>query len=237
MSTAIATKPATALVAQADLDQILALDNTAREANRMLLAAERDRNDMAKGLIMAKAMKRLQALMTPEILRDVMELQGSKLGFRTDKDSDGGYKDPQIIRDIMIQALLRGLRPTGNEINIIAGSLYVTKEGFQRLLSEFPGLSNLHIDIGVPANAGDGALVPARASWKLDGKPDELICERRGDTDYRIAVRVNKGQGVDAIQGKAASKLFRRVYERLTGTLLEVDADTADAESVEPAKA
>ena len=69
----------------------------------------------------------------------------------------------------------------------------MTKEGFQRLLSEYPGLTNLRVDIGVPVGAGDeGCLVPCKASWQLDGVSDSLECEKLEDADYRIPVRKNK---------------------------------------------
>ncbi len=127
---------------------------------------------------------------------------------------------------MIVQALLRGLQPVGNQINVIAGNLYVTKEGYERLLREFPGLSRLSIEIGVPATIGEGALVPCRASWSLDGQQDLLVCEKGTDADYRIPIRVNKSMGVDAIIGKAKSKLYRRIYERLTGSVILSEADT-----------
>jgi hypothetical protein len=225
------TKPAPgpmALVPQADLDQMVKLDDASRAAHQQLIQAEQQGNDMAKGLIMARSLKVLRQLLTPALMADVMELQGNKLGFKTDRDSDGGYP-VEVVRDVMVQGLLRGVRPVHNEINIIAGQLYITREGFERMLRQFPGLSNLQIEIGVPAMAGEGALVPARASWRLNGVQDILVCEKGSEADYRIPIRVNKGMGADAIQGKARSKLYRRIYERLTGTeLLSVD----DAEPI-----
>lgn len=237
------------LVPEADMQQILKLDQASKAANRQLIQAELDRNDMAKGLIMARAMKTLRDLLTPAIMSDVMELMNSPLGFRTDKDpsrpvksKDGKWETPkpytqEVVRDVMIQALLRGLRPTNNEINIIAAGLYVTKEGYERLLREFPGLKNLCIEIGVPAmlqgSSGDTAFVPARASWDLDGRSDLLVCEKGTDADYRIPIRVNAAMGVDAIQGKAKSKLYRRIYERLTGTALASEAEGEDGDVID----
>jgi len=209
-----------ALVPKADRDQMVQLDRVSKAASRELVQAEIERNDMSKGLIMARAMKTLRGLLTPKVMEDVMELQGTPLGFRTDKDTCGGYK-PEAVRDLLIQALIRGLQPVGNQINIIAGNLYVTKEGFERLLREMPGLKSLSIQVGVPVTKDGGALVPCKASWKFNGVADELVCEAGAEADYRIAVKVNGGMGVDAIHGKAKSKLYRRIYERLTGTTVE----------------
>jgi hypothetical protein len=245
MSTALKTTNQTLeIVPQSDLDEINKLDRASREANRLLIKAEIDRNDMSKGLILARSMKMLRTLLTERVMADVMELMNTPLGFRTDKDPSRPVKkgdkweNPKpyelaVVRDVMIQALLRGLRPTGNEINIIAGNLYVTKEGYERLLREFPGLSKLQIEIGVPVTQGEGALVPCRAAWELDGKSDLLVCEKGTDADYRIPIRVNSAMGVDAIQGKAKSKLYRRIYERLTGTALASEEDAGDGGTVE----
>jgi hypothetical protein len=250
MSNTVVNPPAkgemVVLVPEADMQQILKLDQASKAANRQLIQAELDRNDMAKGLIMARAMKTLRDLLTPAIMSDVMELMNSPLGFRTDKDpsrpvksKDGKWETPkpytqEVVRDVMIQALLRGLRPTNNEINIIAAGLYVTKEGYERLLREFPGLAKLQIDIGVPLFQGEaGALVPCRASWEIDGRSDLIVCEKGTDADYRIPIRVNAAMGVDAIQGKAKSKLYRRIYERLTGTALASEAEGEDGDVID----
>lgn len=208
--------------------EIAKLDETSRACHNELIAAEKSGNHMAKGLILARSIVMLRNLVTKEIMSDVMQLQGTPLGFKTDKDRDGGYAEAEV-REVLIQSLLRGLRPTGNEWNIIAGNLYVTKEGLERLLKEFPGLSGLKVQIGVPAKVGqadEGALVPARATWYMDGVHDGIECQKEGDTDYRIPIRVNKFMGVDAIQGKAISKLYRKIYQRITGSEIMSDADT-----------
>jgi hypothetical protein len=225
----LATTPATTetmvIVPQSDMAGIIKLDQCARAAASELVAAEQAGNQMAKALISARAMKLIRGLLTDKLMADVMELQGTALGFKTDKDRDGGYKVDEV-RDVMVSALILGLRPTGNEINIIANNLYVTKEGFSRLLSEFAGLTDLNIQMGVPVSVGDaGALVPARASWRINGTHQEMICEKNETSDYRIPIRVNKAMGTDAILGKAESKILRRIYKRITGTVLGVDED------------
>ncbi len=232
------------------MNEIIKLDQAARAANQQLIEATRSGNEMAKGLIMARAIRQLKELLTKSVMADVMQLMNTPLGFKTDrsfgaKDKDGKPVEPYnelVIRDVMVQALIKGVRPTGNELNVIAGQLYVTKEGFERLLKEYPGLTNLKVQIGVPMLVGEGALVPAKANWKLNGVADELDCEK----DYRIPVRINKAMGTDAIQGKALSKLYRRIYQRITGSEIESDADTdgmidastvqADAVSEAPAQ-
>ena len=81
----------------------------------------------------------------------------------------------------------------------------------------------------MPQKSGDGALVPMRATWIYKGNKDSVECTKNGETDNRIAVRVNAGMGVDAILGKARRKLLARIYSRVTGShWAESDADATD---------
>jgi len=186
-----------------------------------------------------------EALPDPFIRDNFMPLQNSALGFLTDK-ADGGYPI-EVVRDVLCEALLRGFMPVGNEFNIIAGRFYGAKNGFERIVREFPGMRDLWFELGVPHMAGDkGALVPCVARWHFEGVEDELLCidkTKDGGIDARIPVRVNSGMGADGILGKATRKMYARIYQRLTGCASDVvDADpdaipaTALPAPAEPAK-
>jgi hypothetical protein len=191
---------------------------------------------MLKAITLAKATQVIRDMITPAMMSDVMQLRGSKLGFRTDKDKDPPNKQypVEVVKDVLIEAVIRGFRPIGNEFNIIAGNFYATKEGVQRCVREWPGLTDLKIQPGVPNAHGEkGALVSYTASWKVDGVADSMRCIRRtlenGEVeDLRIPVRVNSGMGVDAVIGKATSKLFKRIYERLSGSEVSVEGVESD---------
>lgn len=217
-----------AIVPQSELEQVMALDRTSRAVSKQLL--EMAGNEAAKALIIARSIKQFRSLLTDNVMRDIMELQNNPLGFRTDK-TDSGYPIA-VVRDCVTQAFMRGLRVSGNEFNIIAGNLYVTKEGFERLLAEMDGLANLQIQIGVPSSDTNGALVPAQASWNYCGQAMSMEWQK-GVADYRIPIRVNKAMGIDAIMGKAKSKVLRHVYARITGSKLLSEADFEDVESPE----
>lgn len=212
------------IVPESDLQTMLALDKTSQACSRQLLEAAG--NEAVKALIVARAVKQFKALLSDAVMRDIMELQNSPLGFKTD-NTEHGYAMP-VVRDCVIQAFMRGLRVTGNEINIIAGNLYVTKEGFERLLAELDGLSNLKIQLGVPATQEGGALVPARAEWQMHGVRDSMTWEKEDTADYRIPIRVNRAMGVDAILGKAKSKVLRTIYSRVTGSKLLAEEDAEE---------
>jgi hypothetical protein len=182
----------------------------------------------------------LQAALTPQIMQPILALQGSSLGFKTDKDSVGGY-DLDTVRNCTIEAWLRGFNHVGNEFNIIAGRFYGAKAGFERLVKTHPGLMNLEVAKGNPEIVGQVAYVTARAVWKLDSKSDEMEFSRRKlpsgqEIDLRVPVRVNSGMGIDAILGKADRKIYAAIYARISGeTIPDGDAgDVIDTRASEP---
>ena len=179
-----------------------------------------------------------KALTDDFVSRYFMPLQGTALGFLTDLDTKGGY-DVKVVKDVLCEALLRGFRPVGNEFNIISGRFYGAKAGFERIVQEWPGLSGLQIDMGVPHLAGEkGALVACRARWFLDGEEMKLECvagASASDVDTRIPVKVNAGMGPDAILGKATRKLYARIYQRLSGCsrdVVDTEPEVIPAESL-----
>jgi len=195
---------------------------------------------MEQAIVLANGMRALRTALTDEIVEKLlMPLQGSSLGFRTDKDAGQGYP-VAVVKDCVIEAMIRGFQPVGNEFNIIAGRAYFTKEGFTRKVAEFKGLTDLEFEIGVPHNAGEkGALVPYVARWKLNGKPDQIVRDvmKREDgsvSDQRIPIRVNSGMGADAILGKARRKILAQVYEKISGVkFAPTDGEAIDTDGVE----
>ena len=207
--------------------------------------------ELQQALSLANGMKALRAALTKEVVEDLlMPLQGTALGFRTDKDKDGGYPWV-IVRDCMIEAFVRGYSPVGNETNIIAERFYATKEGLDRKLREFPGLTDLEYKPGVPHLPHDkGALVPYTVRYRFNGVKGEIVCDLVRDPkdpkvilgDQRIPVRVNGGMGADAILGKARRKIMAKLLDRLLGGKITTpDGDIGEAADVlttaEPAPA
>jgi len=196
---------------------------------------------MQQTVQMAAGIALLRASLTDEVVKELfMPLQGSRLGFRTDRDKEErpGYSIA-VVKDVAIEALIRGAYMTGNEVNIIAGGAYFTKEYFARKVLEWPHLTDLRPKPGVPQFNSDNtsAVVPFEVTWKLGGIPDKVECTLQkgpdGQTmiDARIPVKINKGQGPDAAIGKARRKVLAMVYERLQGgRFLPADGDALEAE-------
>jgi hypothetical protein len=180
---------------------------------------------------MANGISAMRAALTEQLVQTViMPLQGSPLGFLTDKDTTGGY-GALVVRDCAIDAMLRGFRVVGNEMNIISGRFYGTKNGYSRVVSELEGLTDLELEPGVPQLVSDkGALVPYVATWRLNGKQMVIRCAQGKDgADMRIPVKVNGGMGADAILGKAERKMLFRIYQRVNGSSFgAIDGEVGD---------
>lgn len=180
------------------------------------------KTQVAQALMMAQGISRLRELITTESMVPIMSLQGSSLGFRTDKDKQGGYP-VAIVKDVFIEASLRGLRMTGNEVNIIADRCYVTKEGFTRLVYHYPGMTDIVLEPGVPKNDQNGAVVPYRASWKLNGIDGNL-------TRHIPCKGTAKYSSVDQYIGKATRKMLCSIYGIITGSQFSTpEGDIADS--------
>lgn len=210
MSTALAIRPEAAAVA-ATIDDI--------SAGGMDLLRQ---SGFHAELTLAKAIGEMRVALTAEVMRPVMELMNTSLGFRCDKTYS-----LEVVRDVLIEAKLRGFRAVGNEFNIIGGRFYAAQNGLRRKVIEWPGLSYFREMLGVPkASGGGGALVAVKATWVLRGTQHLL--------DDEIPIRVNDGAGADNILGKARRKLYARVLDRLTGIgTPEGDADDVGDQVVE----
>lgn len=228
-----ATTESTGLIKfKTPLSELANIEAIASECSLVMSSA---RGNFQRALTMAKGIAMLRQALTPEIMAGIMALQGSKLGFRTDKDKDGGYP-VDIVKDCAIEHVLRGGMLVGNEMNIIAGSAYQTKEFFSRMLQELPGFTDLKLFPGVPVAGGDRrALVAYSATWKFNGQPgrlDRVQTKLEDGTilDERLSITSNSGMGPDAILGKAERKIKAAIYSRCTGTIV-TDADVDDAPS------
>lgn len=172
-----------------------------------------------KAFLIAQATADLKAALTPQYMKPIMELQGSRLGFKTDKDDSGGYPE-SVVKHCLIEAVLTGVQPFGNQFNIIAGNCYITKEGFGYTLANFPGL-DYEIIPALPRINADrtSAAIVMKIIWTLGGRTKER------EIDFPI--RMNKFMGTDAVIGKATRKARAWLFWTITG--IEVgDGDVTD---------
>lgn len=195
-------------------ETITALDTIA--ANKNLTVG----SQFSRAFAVANAVGQLRALLTPEVMRPIMALQGTPLGFLADQKYD-----ENVVRESLIEAVLSGVRPVGNEFNIIAGRCYITKNGMKHKLHDISGLA-FSVTCGFPKMSDNGAALIVGIDWTYNGKTEHK--------DLPIPVRVNRGMGADAINGKATRKAYAWLYEHITGQgVNEGEKDDAAADAIE----
>lgn len=171
-----------------------------------------------KAYLVSNAIGELKELLTPEYMKPIMNLQGNKLGFKTDKDKDGGYPET-VVKNCLIEAVLFGLQPTGNQFNIIAGNMYATKEGVGHLLSKIQGL-RYEITPELPRINAQSAAVVMNIEWSLSGV--------RNSKKMDIPIKLNQYMGADAVLGKATRKARKWLYDTITGNEIP-EGDISDS--------
>lgn len=199
---------------------LVTLDDKAKQldkvASKFSNSLHLDASPFSTAITLSQGIAALRELLDDDIMGEIMRLAGSPLGFMTDRKYE-----VRETRDAIIEASLRGFRVCGNEFNIIAGRFYGAKAGLHRKVISYPGVTDFKETFGIPKMSGDkGAIVVAKATWKLNGTKDAL--------EREFAIRVNSQMGVDAILGKSQRKLYAAVLNQLSGVITpdgDVDGD------------
>lgn len=173
---------------------------------------------------LASGIDTLRTLLDDEYMGNIMKLQGSKIGFRTDKDkkqdgSKGTGYPVEIVKDCLIEATLIGLEPIGNHWNILAGNMYVTKEGAEYLLNK-EGVKHI-LRFGSPKidQQQKVARLDVEVEWTHEGNKSKEIVP--------VSTKWNAYTTEDAIQGKATRKARVWLYNRIHNTQIS-DGDITD---------
>lgn len=191
-----------------------------QELNNQILAVLSNKVEgFEKAFVMASALQVLDEKLTQEFMKPIMALQGSNLGFKTDKDKSGGYGMNEV-KNCLKDAVLLGLQPTNNEFNIIAGNMYPTRQGFGSLLKKINGLKYT-ISYSNPIFTQDksSANCTVTVKWELNGEKNEESIE--------FAIKSNAYATADAIIGKAERKARRWLFNTVEGTDIP-DGDVTD---------
>lgn len=205
------------------LDQTAArLDTVASRYSEALSDATMGR--LKRAMLMATGIDALRKAITPEIMRRIMSLMNSPLGFKTDKSKGNETYDEATVRDCLVSALLQGVYPVGNEFNIIARQTYITKEGYERKLRETDGLTDLVLSPGVPMAHNGQTCVRFAATWNYRGIKGQLI-GGDGRPGRVFPIITNQYSSPDAIVGKATRKALKAIYTQIHGSEQTVDID------------
>lgn len=171
-------------------------------------------NNFGSAFVAAGVVKTLRDILTDEVMNEVfMPLMNTRIGFLTDATGKG--KNPKlpysiaIVRDAVIDAVAIGLHPTGNQFNIIASSMYPTKEGYTFLLKKLN--CKYLITKGWDKTPADSpyAEISTTIHFEEKGKRQTLTLNHM----------IKKGQysSNDQLQGKAERKAKKALYEYITG--------------------
>jgi len=174
-----------------------------------------------KAFVISSAISTLRQSLSTEFMRPIMSLQGSRLGFLTDKDKASGYPE-KAVKDCIIDAVLLGLQPTGNHFNIISGNMYPTREGFGHLLSQIP---NLRYNLEYPevnlSEKGKVSHVTVKITWSIN----ESEAKKQS---IKFPIKSNAYTSEDALIGKAERKSRRWLFNTIKGT----DVSDGDVEDI-----
>lgn len=187
--------------------------------------------DFNNAFAMANAITTIRGALTPEIMQPILSLAGSKLGFRTDRDKPSKGQMPQpypleTVKDCLIDAVLLGLNPTGNQFNIIASNMYVTKEGFTFLLKKVKGLKYSIVYPNVNfSNDKQTAVVVCNITYRV-GEEKEV------KQTLEFTVKAGNYATSDSCIGKAERKAKCWLYNHIEGTDL-TDGDAQDVDHTE----
>jgi len=203
------------------------LNEVAEKLNSSVLQVIGNENikGFQRAYIIADAIAVLKETLTKEYMKPIMNLQGNKLGFKTDKDNAGGYPE-EIVKNCLIEAVLFGLQPCGNQFNIIAGNMYATKEGCGYLLSKIQGLK-YDVIPELPRMNEKSAAVVMNIEWTINGVTNNKKMD--------VPVKVNAYMGTDAVIGKATRKARKWLFDTITGCELP-EGDSSENDSFEKKK-
>lgn len=164
----------------------------------------------------AEGITALQSALSNQYMQPIMSLQGTRLGFLTDKDKnrDGtpgvGYPI-DVVKKCLIEAVFFGLQPTQNQFNIIAGNMYPTKEGLGYLLNKIPSLNySIVCEITAFSKEKKSASVNATVWWKFVGQNENTKV-------VPIPLKIDDYTSVDAVIGKSTRKARAWLLSRITG--------------------
>ena len=186
-----------------------ALGNNLEALSTEIQRAWMVQGNFTRAIAYGMAVANLREALDERVMKALLKLKNSKLGFRTDEAMNQPYP-MQLVRDCIIDAATLGLQCVGNQFNIIGGNMYVTKEGFTfllRQLSQQGALRDMKF-IYHPAEISESSTMGTSRS----GEQYQKI-ERE---ELEFVIRVNKGMSQDAIIGKAERKAKAWLYNYIT---------------------
>lgn len=186
-------------------------------------------NNFGAAFTAVGVVKLLREALTDEVMHEVfMPLMNTKIGFLTDRDpskpdkktgqSPTPYPVP-VVRDCLIDALAMGLMPTGNQMNILAGRMYPTKEGYSALLSRLGVKYICEVGLDESEPSAKAARIQVVINYSYNGEKSKIATI--------ATVKKDGYSSLDQLRGKAERRGKKILYEYLTGCDMGEDGETA----------
>ena len=186
-------------------------------------------NNFGAAFTAVGVVKLLREALTDEVMHEVfMPLMNTKIGFLTDRDhSKPDKKTGQpptpypvpVVRDCLIDALAMGLMPTGNQMNILAGRMYPTKEGYSALLSRLGVKYICEVGLDESEPTAKAARIQVVINYSYNGEKSKIATV--------ATVKKDSYSSLDQLRGKAERRGKKILYEYLTGCDMGEDGETA----------
>lgn len=186
-------------------------------------------NNFGAAFTAVGVVKLLREALTDEVMHEVfMPLMNTKIGFLTDRDPSKPDKKTGIaptpypvpvVRDCLIDALAMGLMPTGNQMNILAGRMYPTKEGYSALLSRLGVKYICEVGLDESEPAAKAARIQVVINYSYNGEKSKIATV--------ATVKKDSYSSLDQLRGKAERRGKKILYEYLTGCDMGEDGETA----------
>lgn len=196
---------------------------------------------LRRTLVMAQGVQQLRAALDGKVMKQIMALMNTPLGFMTDRGPHAykaEHKTPyneDVVRECVIAGLMNGVYPVNNEMNIISGRCYIAQEGYRRKVREIPGLTDLKLAPGLPRVDQGKTVIRFGATWKLNGNADSLR-DAEGKPGIVLEIPTNQYTGPDAVVGKAIRKGLKRIWEQVYGSDHTAPEDGEVGEMPAPSK-
>ena len=159
---------------------------------------------------------KLRNVLNNEVMNEVfMPLMNTKVGFLTDRTGKARGSKPatalysiDVVRDCIIDAMMIGLIPTGNQFNIIAERMYPTKEGYTALLAKIN--VKYYIDISADKSTDPNYCeMHCKITYKHNDEKNSLTTV--------VTLKKDAYSTHDNLRGKADRRAKKVLYEYITG--------------------
>ncbi len=184
--------------------------------------------NFARTIAYGLAVAELREALNEKVMKALMKLKNSKMGFRTDEGPKTGVYSMEVVRDAVIEAATLGLQCVGNQFNILGGNMYVTKEGFTFLLRQLvrqgrlEGMRFVYHPAEIKESSTQGVSRSGEVYQKIEREglvKVEVSCVwdgKRVEECLEFVIRVNAGMSQDAVLGKAERKAKAWLFNFLT---------------------